>query len=161
MPRLLSLSRAARLADVTRGELQKRIRKERIKSFEGEIAIEDLLILYPHIDMEQDPVLERVQRIKREAHPKSHYSDGWMPDPQVLMQRLHEFQHTLVRTKSALNTSEALLNETVSDLRQAIEQPETALRAAIKRCIGKLEGAGGDWTGRVMPRHACSRRMRC
>jgi len=143
MPQLLSLSRAARLADVTRGELQKKIRKERVKTFEGEIAIEDLLILYPHINLDDDPVLERVQRIKSEARPKTHYSDGWMPDPQVLMQRLHEFQHTLVRTKSALNTSEALLDEAVSDLRAALEKPETVLRAAIKQCIDKLNGAMG------------------
>jgi CDP-4-dehydro-6-deoxyglucose reductase len=141
MPQLLSLSRAARLADVTRGELQKRIRKERVKTFEGEIAIEDLLSLYPHVNLDDDPVLERVQRIKSEARPKTHYSDGWMPDPQVLMQRLHEFQHTLVRTKSALNTSEALLEETVGDLRNALEKPEAVLRAAIKQCIGKLDSA--------------------
>lgn len=143
MPQLLSLSRAARLADVTRGELQKRIRKERVKTFEGEIAIEDLLALYPHINLDDDPVLERVQRIKSEARPKTHYSDGWMPDPQVLMQRLHEFQHTLVQTKSALNTSEILLDEAVADLRGALEKPEAALRAAIKQCIGKLDNARG------------------
>lgn len=143
MPQLLSLSRAARLADVTRGELQKKIRKERVKTFEGEIAVEDLLTLYPHINLDEDPVLERVQRIKSEARPKTHYSDGWMPDPQVLMKRLYEFQHTLVQTKSALNTSEALLNEAVSDLRGALERPESALRAAVKQCISKLDGAMG------------------
>ncbi len=143
MPQLLSLSRAARLADVTRGELQKKIRKERVKTFEGDMAIEDLLALYPHINLDDDPMLERVQRIKSEARPKRHYSDGWMPDPEVLMQRLHEFQHTLVQTKSALNTSETLLNEAVSDLRAALEKPETALRAAIKQCIGRLDGAMG------------------
>ncbi|WP_428625206.1 2Fe-2S iron-sulfur cluster-binding protein [Sedimenticola sp.] len=143
MPQLLSLSRAARLADVTRGELQKKIRKERVKTFEGEIAIEDLLTLYPHINLDDDPVLERVQRIKSEARPKSHYSDGWMPDPQVLMKRLHEFQHTLVQTKSALNTSETLLDDAVADLRSALEKPEMALRAAIKQCIGKLDSARG------------------
>lgn len=143
MPQLLSLSRAARLADVTRGELQKRIRKERVKTFEGEIAIEDLLILYPEINLDEDPVLERVQRIKSEARPKSHYSDGWMPDPQVLMQRLYEFQHILVQTKSALNTSELLLEETIAELREALDKPEAALQTAIRDCIDKLQGAMG------------------
>ncbi|MCW8908446.1 MAG: 2Fe-2S iron-sulfur cluster-binding protein [Sedimenticola sp.] len=143
MPQLLSLSRAARLADVTRGELQKRIRRERVKTFEGEIAVEDLLTLYPHIDMEEDPVLERVQRIKSEARPKTHYSDGWMPDPQVLMKRLHEFQHTLVQTKSALNTSETLLEEAVAELRSVVEMPEAELRKAVRQCVNRLEGALG------------------
>ncbi len=143
MPQLLSLSRAARLADVTRGELQKRLRKDRIQTFEGEIAVDDLLKLYPHIDLEEDPVLERVQRIKSEARPKSHYTDGWMPDPQVLMKRLHEFQHTLVQTKSALNNSEELLYQTVMELQDAVKKPESALRDAIHACIGRLEGARG------------------
>lgn len=143
MSQLLSLSRAARLADVTRGELQKRVRKERVKTFEGEIAIEDLLTLYPDVDLDEDPVLERVQRIKSEARPKTHYSDGWMPDPQVLMQRLHEFQHTLVQTKSALNTSETLLEGALDELRGALEMPETELRAVVKQCIARLDGAIG------------------
>jgi CDP-4-dehydro-6-deoxyglucose reductase len=143
MPQLLSLSRAARLADVSRGELQKRIRKERVETFEGEISLETLLVLYPHIDMDEDPVLERVQRIKSEARPKRHYSDGWMPDPQVLMTRLQEFQHTLVHTKAALNSSEALIDEAVTDLTSALEKPEKALRISVKKCIEKLEGAIG------------------
>ncbi|MCW8943570.1 MAG: CDP-6-deoxy-L-threo-D-glycero-4-hexulose-3-dehydrase reductase, partial [Sedimenticola sp.] len=143
MPQLLSLSRAARLADISRGELQKRIRKERVETFEGEISLEALLALYPHIDMDEDPVLERVQRIKTEAHPKRHYSDGWMPDPEILMTRLHEFQRTLVHTKAALNSSEALLDESVTDLKVALEKPEVKLRQAVKKCIEKLDGAMG------------------
>ncbi|MDF1529480.1 MAG: 2Fe-2S iron-sulfur cluster-binding protein [Sedimenticola sp.] len=143
MPQLLSLSRAARLADVSRGELQKRIRKERVETFEGDISLEALLALYPHIDMDEDPVLERVQRIKAEAHPKRNYSDGWMPDPEILMTRLHEFQHTLVHTKAALNSSEALLDEAVADLKSALEKPEQKLRQAVKKCIEKLDGAMG------------------
>ena len=88
MSKLLSLSRAARLAGVSRGELQKRIREEDLKTFEGELTVELLLQLYPHIDLEADPMLEKVRRIRAEAKPKTHYSDGWMPDPEVLMTRL-------------------------------------------------------------------------
>ena len=43
MPQLLSLSRAARLAGISRGELQAEIRQEAIPTFEGKIAVEDLL----------------------------------------------------------------------------------------------------------------------
>ncbi|QYZ65193.1 MAG: CDP-6-deoxy-L-threo-D-glycero-4-hexulose-3-dehydrase reductase [Gammaproteobacteria bacterium (ex Lamellibrachia satsuma)] len=141
MPKLLSLSRAARLAGVSRGELQKKVRKECVKTFEGKITVDVLVSLYPHIDMERDPVLERVQLIKQEARPKAHYSDGWMPDPQVLMSRLKEFQHTLVQTKSSLNASENLLSETSSDLQSALNAPDEKLRAEVERCIQKLSGA--------------------
>lgn len=141
MPQLLSLSRAARLAGVSRGELQKRIRKEDAKTFEGEVTIEVLLALYPHIDMEADPVLERVTKIRTEAKPKTHYSDGWMPDPEVLMSRLKEFQHTLVQTKSALNASEALVQETLDELTTSVNSPDEALRKNVGLCITRLQKA--------------------
>jgi len=141
MPNTLSLSRAARLAGVSRGELQKRIRQEGAKTFEGQLTVEILLQLYPHIDLQADPVLERVRRIKANAKPKRHYSDGWMPDPVVLMSRLKDFQHTLVQTKSALNASEGLIQEVLGELRAAEEAPEPALRGAVKQCIQQLEKA--------------------
>ena len=139
MPNKLSLSRAARLAGVSRGELQKRIREEDAETFEGQLTIEVLLELYPHINMDADPVLERVQRIKAAAKPKRHYSDGWMPDPEVLMSRLNEFQHTLVQTKSALNASETMLQETLEELSEAMQEPSEQLREKVELCIERLE----------------------
>ena len=139
MPNKLSLSRAARLAGVSRGELQKRIREEDAETFEGQLTIEILLKLYPHINMDADPVLERVQRIKAAAKPKRHYSDGWMPDPEVLMSRLNEFQHTLVQTKSALNASETVLQETLGELSDAMEESPEHLRDRVAECVEKLE----------------------
>lgn len=141
MPQLLSVSRAARLAGVSRGELQKRIREEDAKTFEGRVSIEVLLELYPHIDMEADPVLERVRKIRAEAKPKTHYSDGWMPDPEVLMSRLKEFQHTLVQTKSALNASEALMQQTLDELNDSVKAPDQVLRKNVELCIKRLEKA--------------------
>ena len=141
MPKTLSLSRAARLAGVSRGELQKRIREEDAKTFEGQLTVDVLLGLYPHIDMDADPTLERVQTIKASAKPKRHYSDGWMPDPAVLMSRLKEFQHILVQTKSALNASEEVMQETLDDLSQAATAPEDTLRGSVNQCINRLEKA--------------------
>ncbi len=110
MPQLLSLSRAARLAGVSRGDLQRRIRNEGIKTFEGQIPVSTLLEVYPHVEMDRDPILEKLELIKTTAHPKSSYSDGWLPEPEVLIGRLHELNRVLVRTKSALNASEKLLS---------------------------------------------------
>ncbi|MCB1862934.1 MAG: 2Fe-2S iron-sulfur cluster binding domain-containing protein [Gammaproteobacteria bacterium] len=141
MPKLLSLSRAARLAGVSRGELQKRIREEDLQTFEGELTVDLLLRLYPHIDLEADPMLEKVRRIRAEAKPKTHFSDGWMPDPEVLMTRLKEFQHVLVQTKAALNNSDALLQQTLDDLNAAAQAPEEQLREQLLRCSANLERA--------------------
>ena len=52
MTDLLSLSRAARLAGVTRAELQRRIRRGEIQTFEGQVAVSDLLRVYPSVSLE-------------------------------------------------------------------------------------------------------------
>ena len=152
MPQLLTLSRAARIAGVTRSELQKRLREANTDSFEGQIRISDLHALYPDVDLESDPVFERVQRIKSNARPKMEYTDGWMPDAEVLMTRLKQMNQVLVHTKAALYNREELLGEIlerlirlrddagtpgVRDLRQWLQQhleapvPERDHRAEI------------------------------
>ena len=111
MPQLLSLSRAARLAGVTRSELQKRLRESDTESFEGKVRTSDLLALYPDINIERDPVFDRIERLKQQARPKNEYSDGWMPDAEVLMTRLKEMNSVLVRTKAAHYAAEQVLQE--------------------------------------------------
>ena len=143
MAKLLSLSRAARLAGVSRGELQKRIREEDLKTFEGELSVGLLLQLYPHIDMEADPMLEKVRRIWAEAKPKTHYSDGWMPDPEVLMARLHDFQTVLMKTKSSLDAAEELVLQLRSGLEQALQEADNGLRNRVEALCRQL--------GRALP----------
>ncbi|MBT8430169.1 MAG: 2Fe-2S iron-sulfur cluster binding domain-containing protein [Gammaproteobacteria bacterium] len=138
MSQLLTLSRAARLAGVSRGELQKKIRKLAFETFEGQIAVEDLLRAYPDVDIDYDPVLERVARIKASTRPKSRYTDHWMPEPEVLMARLHDFQHVLTRTKSTLNSMEELLAEATEQLQSMARANDRELRAEVARLGDRL-----------------------
>lgn len=139
MPKLLSLSRAARLAGVSRSEIQNKIREEDAKTFEGKVTVEVLQELYPHIDMEADPMLDRMQRIKAQARPRSGYSDGWMPEPEMLMSRLRQFHRILVHTKSTLTTSEALVEEALLGLIKSVDASEERMRSSISECISRLE----------------------
>ena len=138
MAQLLTLSRSARLAGVTRGELQKRIHQEGVETFEGKIRLEDLASLYADINMESDPVFERLQRIKRDALSKAKPKDSQLPDPEIVMSRLQQYQHTLVQTKAALNNSEHLLGEITQALQSALDLQQDELRLAVEKCIKKL-----------------------
>jgi len=149
MSQLLSLSRAARLAGVSRGELQARVRDENIETFEGKIAVEDLLRAYPEVDIHSDPVLERVALIKARARPKSRYTDHWMPEPEVLMARLEEFQHVLTRTKASLNTIEEVLGEVTERLEVAAAADDQGLRSTVVELSGRLRQALDKAQGRV------------
>ena len=129
MTQLLSLSRAARLAGVTRSDLQKRIRRGEITTFEGEVAVSDLLRVYPEVTLEQSGDLERVERIKANALPKSHQGDGALPTAQVLISRLKSVSEVLVEKATALDAAEAILAELDARLATMVESaaPETAV----------------------------------
>jgi CDP-4-dehydro-6-deoxyglucose reductase, E3 len=139
MPQLLPLSRAARLAGVTRSELQKKLRDNNIEAFEGKITVSNLLAIYPDADLESDPVFERIQQIKADARPKRDYSDGWLPEPEVLMTRLKEINSVLMRTKSSLNYAEQLLKETLQRLAHARALNGEQRLATVDELFGWLE----------------------
>ena len=120
---LLSLSRAARLAGVTRAELQRRIRRGDIETFEGSVAVQDLLRLYPAVSLSNDEALDRVERIKSDALPKSYDADAVLPSPQVLVSRLKRLSEMLVERLSALSAADALLDQVGERLQRLGREP--------------------------------------
>ena len=133
MPQPLSLARAAKLAGVKRSQLQEKLRESGLDIFEGKIAIGDLLTLYPDLDLDRDPVFERIQRFKHDARPKREYSDGWVPEPEVLLARLKEMQSVLVRTKALLNRNEEAFAEITSRLEDLHDSTgDTAAKEAVE-----------------------------
>lgn len=130
----LSLSRAARLTGVTRSELQKRIRLGELATFEGEIAVNDLLRLYPDVSLEQSGDLERVERIKANALPRGQERESALPSAQVLISRLKSLSEVLVGKAEALEAAEGVLSELDARLTEMAESGD-AHRAACTRDI--------------------------
>lgn len=134
----LSLSRAARLAGVTRAEIQRRIRRGDIETFEGAVAVQDLLRIYPTVSLTNDEALDRVERIKHAALPKSHDTDSVLPSSQVLVSRLKSLSETLVERLSALAAAEDLLDQVAERLDVLGREPDP------DRATEGLR-ATGDW----------------
>jgi CDP-4-dehydro-6-deoxyglucose reductase len=111
MPELLSLSRAARLAGVTRAAIQKHIRQGDLQTFEGQVAISDLLRVYPSVSLEHSGDLERVEQIKAEAIPRSHDDDTRLPSSDVLISRIKSLADALVQRVARVDALEGLLDE--------------------------------------------------
>jgi len=139
MSQLLSLSRAARLADVTRGELQQRIRRGDLPTFEGKISVSDLLRVYPEVDVDSNAVLERVERIKASAHPKLSYRDTELPSAEVLVSRLQSLSEVLVQNKAALNAAEQILQDLESRLNMLAALDDAGLRPAVQQLSSWLQ----------------------
>ncbi len=99
MARYLNLSRAARLVGVTRGVLQKKIRAGELTTFEGMIEIEELRRAYPDTQIEDNRVLERMQKIKDEAFTRAIQTTAVLPDAEVLAKRLTTLSKELAKAK--------------------------------------------------------------
>jgi CDP-4-dehydro-6-deoxyglucose reductase len=127
MTQRVSLSRAARLAGVTRAELQRRIRKGELTTFEGELDIADLLRVYPSVTLEKTGKLEQVERIKADALPRSHDSDTALPSPEVLVARIRSLGEALSRKVAQADAQAALLDELRERLAGAGDQTGSLL----------------------------------
>ncbi len=67
MPRFISISKAASLANVQAQEIQEKISSKQLASTRGQIHLEDLLECYPQAEVEQADMLSLVERIKEES----------------------------------------------------------------------------------------------
>lgn len=108
MPQLLNLSRAARLVGVTRVALQKKIKDGLLPSFDGMVDAEDLLRVYPDIQLEDNTAYERVAQIKEKAFGKRVFERS-LPDKEVLAARLTGLGKELAETKSSLGRYRAIV----------------------------------------------------
>ena len=131
MTDLLSLSRAARLAGVTRAELQRRIRRGEIETFEGQVAVADLLRVYPSVSLEKTGMLEQVERIKADALPRTFEDDTRLPSPQVLVSRIKSLSEALVQKVALVDAQDSLLTELRARLDQLAAGGDAAAVAEL------------------------------
>ena len=115
MPQKLPIFRAARLVGVSRGTLQKRLRKKNIKTFEGEISVADLLAIYPNADLSKDSEYERVQHIKETAFSRHEWKSS-LPDAETLATRISNLSRNLVETQTRLSQYTEILENVVERL---------------------------------------------
>lgn len=132
---LLSLSRAARLAGVSRADLQRRIRRGEIQTFEGQVAIVDLLRVYPRVSLEKTGMLEQVEQIKAAAVPRTYDEDTRLPNPEVLISRIRSLSEVLVRKVTVVDAQDALLDE----LRARLDAPTAATPESVAELAAWLD----------------------
>ncbi len=109
MPRLITLSRAARLVGVKRGALQKKIRAGEMRTFEGEILLPDLLHAYPQTQIEDTTMLERVEQIMEQAVNKIVRPADDAPNTDTLAARILALSQELAQARHEARRYSALV----------------------------------------------------
>jgi len=139
MSRLLTLSRAARLVGVRRGELQSRIRNGELAAFEGMVSADELLRAYPHARLEGNAGLERFDAIKDTAFTR-HMRERLLPSTEVLVARLAEQGRERARVQAQLEHYRGIVEQLQARLR---ENPDPAgLQAWLRQRLEPAAPAG-------------------
>ena len=116
MSQRLTLSRAAHLIGVTRAVLPKHVAAGELPSFDGMVATEDLLRLFPDLRLEDSGAFERATRIREEAFGRR-VRERMMPNQEVLAQRLAAQSEELEDVRRTL----AHYHDLIEALRERIE----------------------------------------
>lgn len=110
MPRLVSVSRAAKLVGISRGALQKRIHDRELESFEGQVSLDDIEKLFPDAEIHTDHIMEDMENIIERALKRARgtkLAALLAPDPHTLATRLHtitkEHAHAKQQVKDLVN----------------------------------------------------------
>ncbi|RMG56003.1 MAG: ferredoxin [Gammaproteobacteria bacterium] len=137
MERYISLSRAARLVGTTRTELQQRIQNGELQTFEGQLEMTELLRAYPEAQVEDNTMIERVERIMAEAVNKIQ-DEETLPDARALHLRLSHLGQELADAKASLCRYGWIIDEMTRMLDEAVAAGQTdpaALRDRFHRLL--------------------------
>jgi CDP-4-dehydro-6-deoxyglucose reductase len=117
MPRLLTLSRAARLVGVRRGALQSKIRSGELTAFEGMVSAEELARAFPQAGLEDNAGLERFEAIKDAAFAQR-LRERLLPSSEVLVARLAELSRERAQAQAQLEHYRGIVEQLQAKLRE-------------------------------------------
>ena len=141
MTQWLTLSRAARLIGVPRGELQREIRDGRLAANDGMVSTAGLLKLYPQLNLEESGAFERVARLKEEAFGRRVF-ERTLPGREVLAQRVFAQSQELADTRRHLQRYHDLvvaMQQRMDDAADAASEPALReLRAFLERGLAEV-----------------------
>ena len=127
MERLVTLSRAAKLVGVSRGNLQRRIQDGELTSFEGKLELTELARTFPHVQLEDNSMLERIERIIENAAIRARNRTPSMPpDVQTLAARVNILGEELVEAKLEISQFYNLFDKLKSRLNNITRDNEQA-----------------------------------
>ncbi|MDH5649684.1 MAG: 2Fe-2S iron-sulfur cluster-binding protein [Gammaproteobacteria bacterium] len=139
MPKLLTVSRAARLVGVSRGAVQKKIQDGELPTFEGQVTPVDLLRVFPDTELKPDREFERVTSIKAHAYGKR-VAERTMPDPEILSARLQEVGGELADAKVALKHYRTVfqqLQDQLDQISHSTAQTRGELASQLRKWLSK------------------------
>ncbi|WP_198265677.1 2Fe-2S iron-sulfur cluster-binding protein [sulfur-oxidizing endosymbiont of Gigantopelta aegis] len=110
MDRHLSLSQAARLIGVKRGDIQKKIQENKLTVMEGTVVLSDLKLAFPDAVYEDNTMLEKMEKFMKDAVHKMAQSEREGAHVDALSRRLVAVSKELNDEHNRVSQMEALID---------------------------------------------------
>jgi len=130
----LNLAKAAKLAGISRRQIQQDIKQGRLNVFEGDVSVDSLLRLYPHTRLDNERELERVARIQQDAIHKAY--TGYEPTKESLQEQVNRLQIRLQHAEYRIGEYEQLLMESKDRLEEMQKHCDRQQRQTLAAFIG-------------------------
>ena len=115
----LNIATAAKLVGIGRSQIQKEIKAGNLDVFEGEVTVKSLKRFYPHVKLENERELDRVERIQNNAIYKIQADS--IPSERVMADHINKLQVRLQEAEQKIHEYESLLLES-RDRLQVMQQ---------------------------------------
>jgi CDP-4-dehydro-6-deoxyglucose reductase len=132
MVQFLSLSKGARLVGTTRGMLQKKIQNGELSTFEGKVAVTDLLRVYPNTQVEDNTMLEQVKQIKANAiKNRGQGKETSLPSPEKLVEHIDTLKKKFFSVQSDFNEYVKFVETFTQKLSDVEKTDDANLRSSL------------------------------
>ncbi len=105
----LSVSKAAKLVGASRDEIQEKVRRGLLPTFEGQVSIVDLRMVYPHVRFEDNTEIERMKRLQDSAVSKGAIDN--LSDAKRLKLEVLKLRHELHEAREELRFYQRMTRE--------------------------------------------------
>ena len=109
MPRFISITKAAALANVQAKEIQEKINTKQLASTRGKIHVDDFIDCYPHAKVEQVDMLSLVEKIKEQSFEEGAAKQHGEVSFESLRQELQKYKTNAKYYREQLHKYEELM----------------------------------------------------
>jgi CDP-4-dehydro-6-deoxyglucose reductase len=131
----VGLSRAARLAGVSRAQLQEHVEAGELETFEGKIRVADLVNLYPDAVVEDESMLHRMATIKEDARQHRGQDDPEPATREELAEELARARRERSHFRERNRALEALIQDLLGMLQEMAAQGDMVSRSHLETTI--------------------------
>ena len=141
----LNIATAAKIVGIGRRQIQKEIKAGNLDVFEGEVSVTSLKKFYPHVQLENERELDRVERIQQNAIYKIQADS--IPSERVMADHINKLQARLQETEQKVHEYESLLLESRDRLELMQQDCDRKQKQTLAAFIGWMMGQYHQYHG--------------